>query len=107
MRPESGARETSLEFVPLILEPRPNIGCHFQGTFSNPANPGLKPWAMISDHFMVKPGSSTFSCVKPGISDTCDPFPICVIRLRFGTTGLCNFTSENFGAADIKIRLWD
>jgi hypothetical protein len=30
-----------------------NLGCRFQGTSPTPPNPGLKPWAILLDHFMV------------------------------------------------------
>jgi hypothetical protein len=38
----------------LIYKLRTNIGCHFQGTSPSQTDPGLKPWAILSDHFMVK-----------------------------------------------------
>jgi hypothetical protein len=30
------------------------LGRHFQGASCSTRNPGLKPWAILSDHFMVK-----------------------------------------------------
>jgi hypothetical protein len=54
MRPESGAREVVTKFGTVDSKRRPNLGCHFQGTSPYASNPGLKPWAILSDHFMVK-----------------------------------------------------
>jgi hypothetical protein len=31
-----------------------NLGGHYQGTSPRPPNPGLKPWAILLNHFMVK-----------------------------------------------------
>jgi hypothetical protein len=34
----------------------PNIGCHFQGTFYSPPDPGLKPWAVLFSRCAAKSG---------------------------------------------------
>jgi hypothetical protein len=48
----------------LVYESRPYInplptifGRHFQGAFSRATNPGLKPWAILSNRFAVLPTS--------------------------------------------------
>jgi hypothetical protein len=30
------------------------LGRHFQGESCDTSNPGLKPWAVLCDHFVVK-----------------------------------------------------
>jgi hypothetical protein len=32
----------------------PKFGCHFQGTFQQRPNPGLKPWAVLCSRFAAK-----------------------------------------------------
>jgi hypothetical protein len=44
-RPESGDRDGHIVIGVLIHQPRPNIGCRFQGTSLSLPNPGLKPGA--------------------------------------------------------------
>jgi len=53
IRPESGGRVVSLGSSRVILT-TPNIGCHFQGTFHRPPDPGLKPWAVLYSRFAAK-----------------------------------------------------
>jgi hypothetical protein len=36
-----------------------NIGCPFQGTFQQPSDPGLKPWAVLYSRFAAKPNVPT------------------------------------------------
>jgi hypothetical protein len=38
----------------LIQQVTSNLGSHFQGTSPKSPNPGLKPRAVLSNHFMVK-----------------------------------------------------
>jgi hypothetical protein len=38
----------------------PTSGATFRARFSS-SNPGLKPWAILLDHFMVKPNQLVFS----------------------------------------------
>jgi hypothetical protein len=38
----------------LIRRVVPSIGCHFQGMIHNQLTPGLKSWAVLSNHFMVQ-----------------------------------------------------
>ena len=52
--PESGTRGWEL-FVDSQREyQEPRVGRHLRGASLHFAYPGLKPWAVLSDHFMVK-----------------------------------------------------
>jgi hypothetical protein len=43
----------------------------FQGGFRGPLNPGLKPWAILLDHFMVPAHATRFELARGGL-----PFPL-------------------------------
>jgi len=57
IRPESGGRGVSLGSSRVIPTAPPPIGCHFQGTFHRPTDPGLKPWAVLCSRFAAKSDS--------------------------------------------------
>jgi len=44
---------TVLQFGIVVLGGTAPVGRHFQGVFCVP-HPGLKPWAILLDHFMVE-----------------------------------------------------
>jgi hypothetical protein len=54
IRPESGGQGESLGHLRVIPAGVSNVGCHFQGTFHRPPDPGLKPWAVLYSRFAAK-----------------------------------------------------
>ena len=57
IRPGSGGRGESLGYWRVIAAGVPNVGCHLQGTFHRPPDPGLKPWAVLYSRFAAKSNS--------------------------------------------------
>jgi hypothetical protein len=53
-RRKSGGPGSSLGCSACYSTAAPNIGCHFQGTFYYPPDPGLKPWAVLYSRFAAK-----------------------------------------------------
>jgi len=51
IRPESGGGGASSGSSARFSTAAPKIGCHFQGTFHQAPNPGLKPWAVLCSRF--------------------------------------------------------
>src|SRR5215469_7817146 len=67
IRPESGGRGESLGYLRAIPTGVSNVGCHFQGTFHGPPDPGLKPWAVLYSRFAAKLHTS----LRDKTPDTC------------------------------------
>jgi hypothetical protein len=48
------AAEARLQAVRVFQPARPNIGCHLQGTFYEPPDPGLNPGLVMYSRFAAK-----------------------------------------------------
>ena len=67
-RPESGGRKGAFVDWRVSSTGRAIIGCHFQGIPFCIPNLRLKPWAVLSSHFMAK--SSIERCCHARLSAT-------------------------------------